>query len=119
MARAERAHCATCGKCDEWCTDQDSTMALWATQNPGWPETCAAVPTDVEDWKDEWGFSCADWAEDCNVARMNTEADCVKALGMTSSNYNTIKTTENKTDFPAGCYESKHSIPMYVGIFFK
>jgi len=68
---------ATCGKCDDWCTDQDSMMALWATQNPGWPETCAAVPKDVEDWKDEWGYDCAAWAADCNVAKMNTAADCV------------------------------------------
>ena len=52
-------------------------MAIWATQNPKWPETCAAVPKDVEDWTDEWGYDCAMWAEDCNVAKMNTEADCV------------------------------------------
>ena len=31
----------TCGKCDDWCTDQDSMMVIWAGQNPGWPATCA------------------------------------------------------------------------------
>ena len=40
----------TCGKCDNWCTDQDSMMALWAGQNAGWPVTCAeADETHAED----------------------------------------------------------------------
>ncbi|GMI28536.1 hypothetical protein TeGR_g7299, partial [Tetraparma gracilis] len=40
----------TCGKCDDWCTDQDSMMGLWASQNAGWPVTCAeADETHAED----------------------------------------------------------------------
>ena len=40
----------TCGKCADWCTDQDSMMALWADQNAGWPVTCAeADETHAED----------------------------------------------------------------------
>jgi hypothetical protein len=35
----------TCGTCSTYCTDNDRMMAVWATQNPGWPTTCTAANT--------------------------------------------------------------------------
>ena len=66
----------TCGKCDDWCTDQDSMMALWATQNAGWPETCAAAgETHFEDGI--YRVACGASSDKCPPVDPLASGECV------------------------------------------